>query len=51
MRPRAGHAIVFRNGFIKSGRDIEEPGGFELGGSGPFAFTNAAGEVGKVLET
>ena len=50
MRPRARHAIVFRNSFVKCGGDIEEPGGFELGGTGPFAFTNVAGEVGQVLE-
>ena len=50
MRPRAGHAIVLRNCLVECGRNVEEPGGLELGGPGPFALANAAGEVGKVLE-
>ena len=50
MRPRAGHAIVLRNGFIECGGDVQEPGGPELGRPGALALANAAGEVGKVLE-
>ena len=50
VRARAGHAIVLRNSLVKCGGDVEEPGGFELGGPGPFALADAAGDVGKVLE-
>ena len=50
MRPRARHAIILRNGFIECGGDVQEPGGPELRGAGPFAFANAAGEVGQVFE-
>ena len=50
MRPRARHAIVLRNCLVKGGRNVEEPGGPELGGPRAFTLANAAGEVGKVLE-
>ena len=50
MRPGTAHAIVFGDGFVKCGRNIEKPGGTKLGRAGPLAFTNAAGEEGKVFK-
>ena len=50
MRPRARHAIVLRNGFVECGGNVKEPGGPELGRAGPLALTDAAGEIGQVVE-
>ena len=50
VRPSARHAIVFGNRIVKCGGNVKEPGGPELGRAGPLALTDAAGEVGQVVE-
>ena len=50
VRSGTGDAIVFGDSLVECGGDIEEPGGAKLGRAGPLAFTNAAGEEGKVFK-
>ena len=50
MRASTGDAVIFGYRFVECGGNVEEPSRPKLGGAGPFAFSNAAGEEGKVFE-
>ena len=45
-----GNSVVFGDGLVKCGGDIEKPGGAKLGRAGTLALANAAGEEGKVFK-
>ena len=50
MGAGASNAVIFGDGFIDGGRNIEEPRIAKLRGAERIALADATGEVGSVLE-
>ena len=46
----AGNAVVFGDGFVQGGGDVEQPGVVKLRGPKGIAFTDASGKVGNVFK-